>query len=278
MREDIKLDVVKIGELDDEYQDGAIYDGYIYRLGAHGNGEIIKLDGFEVVSKFTLDKADYMMTHSNSVCFDEVDGEVYLYTNVYNSYANEEDKREGVCCVYRMFGTPNAPQSELVQIIKIGFTDKKGLWRSQNTADIRTYGNFTVDGKGRKLYAFTMLDEDHVTRFFEFDLPKINTNGKIETVVLTENDIVTQFDSSYSYYLQGATFDSGHIFSVEGFNTPSLPPYLRIFNVKEQKAVVEINLMADHGLIYEAEYIDVYNDEIYFGDNKGNYYKFIISK
>ncbi len=273
---DLKID--KLGVVSPEYQDGAIYDSHIYRFGPHGNCEVISLENMRVVSRFMLDKSDEVMTHSNSVCFYEADGELYLYTNVYNSYQNEEDKREGVCCVYKMSGTHEAPESRLVQIIKIGFTGKKGVWISENKKDIRTYGNFTVDKENKKLYAFTMLDEEHVTRYFEFDLPTIKAEGEIETVVLQESDIITQFDSSYSYYIQGATFASGYLFSVEGFNTPALPPALRIINVKEQKAALEINLMADHGLVHEPEYIDVYNNEIYFADNKGNYYKFTITR
>ncbi len=58
-----KLGVVSGG------QDGAICNGYLFRLNTNGLCIVTKLEDLTKVSEFTLDKSYVIVPHSNSVCF-----------------------------------------------------------------------------------------------------------------------------------------------------------------------------------------------------------------
>ncbi len=142
-------------------QDGAIWNNYIFRFDHKGFCAVLDFNTKESVSYFYLDGLDKIIPHSNAVCFgpykySEDDEFPLLYTNVYNTYKNETNRREGICCVYRIKRNGIEFTTRLVQTIKIGFTDVKGLWISENVKDVRPYGNFIVDGKNKKLYAYTI--------------------------------------------------------------------------------------------------------------------------
>ena len=93
-----------------------------------------------------------LVPHSNSVVFgneyyDEQDEFPLLYTNIYNNYAKNDDKLEGVCLVYRIERNEREFTSTLVQIIQIGFVDDENLWTSAGEKeDVRPYGNFVNNG------------------------------------------------------------------------------------------------------------------------------------
>ena len=244
-------------------QDGVIYDGCLFRFDSKGNCRVYDLQTLTELSAFTLDQADSLTPHSNSV---SIRGNI-LYTNLYNTYAKEADRKEGICCAYRITRDGNIFHTELVQVIRIGFAHTP-LWQSENGQDVRPYGNFVVEGD--KLHAFVMRDESHSTRFFRFRLPDIT----IPTVTLTENDIEAQFDESYVNYMQGAICHKGLIYSVEGFNHPNDRgrPALRIFDTNRKKQVFFADLV-EYGLVSEPELVDVYEDQLYYADHAGNFYR-----
>ncbi len=259
-------------------QDGAIFNGFIFRFDHKGHCNVIKLDNLEVLSNFYLDNLELYTPHSNSVCFGNKlsakDEFPLLYSNVYNTYRNDEDRREGACLVYKISKNGDEFNSKLLQVIKIAFT-KSPLWISTNVKDVRPYGNFVVDGKNNKLYAFTMRDEDKKTRVFEFNLPSVLSPSQPEpqTVLLTENDVISYFDCEYTNYMQGAIYFDGKIISVEGFsNNVSFPPALRVFDVLKKEQALKVEL-TKYGLTIEPEFIEVYNNQIYYGDCEGNFYK-----
>jgi hypothetical protein len=130
-------------------------------------------------SEFVLDKTELIKPHSNAVAFgceyfEAGDEFPLLYTNVYNNYQGEENKRTGMCLVYRILRNENVFTSELVQIIEIGFTSDENYWKSEGIDDVRPYGNFVVDCEKNRYYAFTMIDKPKITRYFAFDLPKLS--------------------------------------------------------------------------------------------------------
>ncbi len=256
-------------------QDGAIYGDYIFRFDGRGRCCVANLKTHEQIGSFILDKADIIAPHSNSVSFGTMlrEGDEFplLYTNVYNNYASYDDKKEGTCCVYRIKMDGKAFSSELVQIIKIGFSNVKGLWRSADGCDVRPYGNFVVDRENNRLFAFTMLDSERTTRFFEFKLP--NVNLPCETVILEQSDIVSSFDCDYSHYLQGAVFYDGKILSVEGFTgSEENPPAIRVFDVNK-RAQALMSDFRDCGLHLEPEFIEVAGGKVLYGDCNGNLYE-----
>lgn len=252
-------------------QDGVIYDGCFLRFDSKGNCRVYDLQTLTELSVFTLDKADILTPHSNSV---SLRGDI-LYTNLYNTYAKETDRKEGICCAYRITRTGNIFHTKLVQVIRIGFADTS-LWQSDNRQDVRPYGNFVVEQN--TLHAFVMRDESRSTRFFRFALPDITAGEPspwgIPLVTLTAEDIEAQFDECYVSYMQGAICVNGFIYSTEGFNHPNDRgrPALRVFDTNRQKQVFFADLV-EYGLLNEPEWIDYYDGQLYYADHAGNVYR-----
>ena len=135
----------------------------------------------------------------------------------------------------------------LVQTIKINFCDEEP-WTDGE--DIRPYGNFFIDTDKSVLYAYTLRDALHVTRFFRFDLPKISDGD----VNLNVNDIREQFDIPYIPYVQGNAYCNGKVLICSG----GTGGYTGKINV--------IVLTSKFGIPMEPEFIDVYNGHIIFGE------------
>ena len=268
-------------------QDGAIFGNLMFRFDTMGNclvydvAEIDKRAELPIVAEFSLSKNDPVIPHANSVVFGAdyyCDGDEFplIYLNVYNNYAKCENKRVGECCVYRLMRKGESFEAELVQLIKIGFTDDKTLWRSAgDNEDVRPYGNFVIDTEKRLLYAFTMRDLDRKTRYFSFKLPdfsdgEIGADG-IRCVTLEEADIIKYFDTEYHQYIQGACCHGGRIYSTEGFDE-NIPPVVRVID-PEREAEIESANLVELGYPTEAELIDFKGDECYYGDAHGLIFK-----
>ena len=148
-------------------QDGAISNGYLFSLNHNGECTVyetktlgkLKGDEAEIFAEFVLDENAKLVPHSNSVMFgneyyDEKDEFPLLYTNIYNNYANADNKLKGVCLVYRLQRSGREFTSTLVQIIEIGFVEDEKLWKSAGEKDdARPYGNFTIDAEQGIYYA-----------------------------------------------------------------------------------------------------------------------------
>lgn len=278
------MKITQIGNITDG-QDGAVFGGLLFRFKTNGLCYVYDLKNLTVekkspiVSIFTLDKADIITPHSNSVVFsneyyDENDEFPLLYTNIYNNYAKSENKLTGVCCVYRIWREENEFKSRLVGLIEIGFADDK-LWSSGD--DIRPYGNFVIDNENGIYHAFTMRDKDNITRYFSFKLPKVQ-NGVmdeafgVKKTVLTKEDIIDTFDTEYHRFIQGACFEKGNIYSLEGFSDDKVnPPAMRIISVKDKRQT-DCIYFSDFGLTIEPELIYFENGVCYYGDNHGSLY------
>lgn len=268
-------------------QDGAIYKNYLFRFSSKGGCtvyDMTALDGEpEPISEFKLDKIDLIVPHSNSVTFGNeffAPGDEFplLYSNVYNNYAKNEDKRVGICCVYRLTREGNAFSTKLVQLIRIGFTDDRALWRSSGEVeDKRPYGNFVVDNDKNLIWAFVMRDGAMQTRYFAFDLPKL-ADGEIgasgvHEVTLTADMIKEYFDAPYHNYVQGAVCREGKIYSVEGFGE-KIHPALRIIDTVEKRQILHFDFF-DAGYTDEAELIDFYGDRCIYGDHIGDLFELV---
>ena len=267
-------------------QDGAIYNDYLFRFNSKGDCKVFSMrDDHPMLSEFTLDKAELIMPHSNAVCFgteyyEETDEFPLLYTNLYNTYFKSEDRLEGVCCVYRLLREGVTFTTSLVQVIKIGFVEDLGLWKSlEENGDVRSYGNFIVDTDRNQYCGFTMRDKEQTTRYFTFTLPKLSDGSFDETLgvkvlTLQKEDILTWFDCQYSRYIQGACYYKGKIYSVEGFSgSETNKPKLQIIDLISQKQVETVDL-CDLGLVIEPEFIEAYQDQIYYSDASGRIYLF----
>ncbi len=260
-------------------QDGSIYAGFVFRFNECGHCTVYNLASLKkgdatVVCSFDLDGIETLAPHSNAVMFgneffDEKDEFPLLYTNIYNNYSKFEDRKCGVCAVYRIRRNGTDFTSNLVQTIKIGFAEDEDLWASEGKKDVRPYGNFVVDRENCTYYGFTMRDAANSTRYFSFELPSLS-DGK--EVVLEKSHIKEYFDCEYHRYIQGACCHDGKIYSVEGFtNDNTNVPALRIIDPKEKKQLQYIPFF-DFGMTIEPEFIEFYEDVCYYCDNSGNFY------
>ena len=265
-------------------QDGAIFGEYLFRFEHNGVGCAYKVqDILEAKSEkvsplcsFELDKKELVCPHSNSVSFGKeyyAEGDEFplLYSNVYNNYEKTDDKRIGVCCVYRIMRTEAGVErftSKLVQIIEIGFVENATLWKmSEEAHSRRPFGNFIVDRETGLLWAFVMRECTEKTRYFSFNTPNVHEGELDEAygakkVVLNKEDIIEYFDTEHHRYMQGACVRDGKMYSLEGFNLTydvNRPPALRIIDLKEKKQVFYA-MLGDYGYEKEPEVIEFYGD------------------
>ncbi|MBQ4629693.1 MAG: hypothetical protein IJB70_01740 [Clostridia bacterium] len=285
------MDIKHVANFVRSRQDGAIFNNIFFTINAHGECyvyDMTAVDGNKIVdlkelAVFNLDKFELICPHSNSVVFGneyycEDDEFPILYTNIYNNYANEKDKLVGVCLAYRIQKTTQGFTSTLVQIIEIGFVNDTTLWCSGDGADVRPYGNFVIDTQNDTYWAFTMRDKTNSTRYFSFDMPKLSDgepdiNYGVNRVVLTADDIKTCFDCEYHNYIQGACFNDGKVYSVEGFSVESgKKPALRVIDVEAKKQILHVEFI-DFDLDAEPEMICFSNDICYYCDAHGHMYK-----
>ncbi len=266
-------------------QDGAIYNNYLLRFSSKGGCSVYDMTALEgepaPIAEFTLDKSELIVPHSNSVTFGSeffADGDEFplFYSNVYNNYSKAEDKRVGICCVYRLMREGNTFSTKLVQLIKIGFTDDRGLWRSPgDIEDKRPYGNFVVDTQNSLLYAFVMRDGENQTRYFSFDMPKLSDgeigDSGIREVILTADMVKEYFDVPYHNYVQGAVCYEGKIYSVEGFGE-KIHPAIRIIDTKEKRQTFFLDFF-EEGCTDEAELIDFYKGKCIYGNHVGEIFE-----
>ncbi|MBQ2890857.1 MAG: hypothetical protein IJE44_04345 [Clostridia bacterium] len=286
--------IEKIAQIENCRQDGLIWNGYFFSFTSKGKVQAFKMSDIdnpeietpEVFSEFYLDQSKDLIPHNNAVTFGKEyyspeDEYPLIYTNVYNNYYAQGNQLQGVCCVYRLWQTEGGFETELVQLIEIGFTKDSKLWSSSPECDdVRPYGNFVVDRDNGIFYAFTMRDKLNTTRYFAFDLPKVTDGEMDETygvkkVVLNPADIKEYFDCPYHHYMQGACVHEGKIYSLEGFtNTPSALPVLRIIDPEAKKEIAYINF-SDYGMNIETELIDFYNGKCYYMDDEGAIYNLI---
>lgn len=269
-------------------QDGAIWGDFLFHFWEKGECSVHKIselkinnDSYKPFSEFTLDKAELICPHSNAVSFSEEyyqEGDEFplLYSTLYNTYKKCDDRREGTCCVYRIWRENDVFRSKLVQLIRIGFVENRELWKSlPEKEDVRPYGNFAVDKENKILYAFVMRDKTQKTRFFKFELPSFTDGEWSEELgapikVLGEGDVVDYFDTEYVRYMQGACCHNGLIYSVEGFSqSEENPAAVRIIDPCEKKEIF-FKKFGDIELHVEPEFIDYSNGVCYYVDGHGN--------
>ena len=256
-------------------QDGAIYGDLLFKFNSSGKGSVYSMEKQNKVGVVQLDKVDLIKPHSNcvffgSVRYDEADELPVLYSNVYTSYSGSMDRREGTLCAYRITGGPSSYSGELVQVIRIGFKDDKDLWRSHAIGDRSPYGNFLLDYDNNRLWAFVTRDYNRTTRFFCFDMPDLSagvydgTYG-VNVVTLEAGDIIDMFDVPYSFYLQGACYHDGKIYSTEGMGTDINPCSIRVVDLEKKIEDYAVDLTG-RGIANEAELIDYWGGCFWYGD------------
>lgn len=178
------MNVIKVGKICGD-QDGAIWNDYLFRFKATGDYAVYDLKNMDLynyngeqtpIYKSKLDRFSEIVPHSNAVVFTneyyyENDEFPLLLSNVYNNYM-DDDTLNAVALAYRVQRDGEIFLTKLVGMIEIDFKKEEGLWFSKNGKDARPYGNFLVDTEKDLYYAFVMIDDEHITRYFTFEMPK----------------------------------------------------------------------------------------------------------
>ena len=284
----MNMNIKKIGSMGYCAQDGAVWGDFVFRFDHAGHCRVYDAAGLDSdkepivlpqIASFSLNSDDAVVPHCNAVTFgaqyfEAGDEFPLLYANVYNNYAKAEDRREGMCCVYRLQREGLTFRAELVQLLKVGYTDERGFWLSDGDVnDVRPYGNFVVDRDAGLLHIFVMRDGDRTTRYFTHRLPDVREGTVsdeygVRVAVLEKSDILSFFDTPYHLYIQGACCHNGLIYSSEGFNA-DIQPSLRIIDPTAGAQIAHANL-AEQGYPTEAEWIDFYRDRCYYSDGCGD--------
>lgn len=288
------MNIKRIGSMGWGAQDGAIWGDFLFRFDHAGHCRVYDAKALDIdsdedvvlpqIAAFSLNPDDAVIPHCNAVTFggtyfEAGDEFPLLYANVYNNYAKAEDRRVGMCCVYRLQRAGLDFRTTFVQLLKIGFAEEKGLWLSDgDIADVRPYGNFVVDREAGLLHVFVMRDGDRTTRYFTFRLPDVSAGTVsdeygVPVAVLERADILSYFDTPYHLYIQGACCHNGLIYSSEGFNA-DIQPSLRIIDPTEKQQIEYTNL-AELGYPTEAEWIDFRGERCYYSDGVGDLFEVI---
>ena len=276
--------VFKIGSANygGPWQEGAIFDGKLFMLNHDELGGVFDMQTGKMIGEFICDRDDFLSVHSNTICFgteyyDENDKYPLMYICVYNNYEGQANQYEGHCGVYRIIEDGADFKGELVQVIRIGFTEDMNMWKSlPNRGDVCPFGNFIVDTDKNDLYAYVMRDGTQTTRYYKFDLPKVddgeyNSLFGCKTVTLNVEDIKDQFDTEYSVYLQGADYVDGMILSSSGLGHDRAGgAILRLVDL-ESKKVIKVFDAVSAGVLNEPEVIAVDPDtkKVYYGSTDG---------
>jgi hypothetical protein len=233
-------------------QDSAIAsDGHIMSFTNDGYYKVIDINGQLLKSQTALDQQATIAPHSNCAFFgtekyDEGDLYPLVYTNAYNTAGLPK----GAFYAYRL---KNDLTTTFLQTIKIGFTEEN-IWTG-GSSNVRPYGNFLMDTDNGKLYAYTMIDNLNVTRFFRFSMPELSDGA---TVTLQESDIEEYFDVPYFYYIQGGCYYNGKIYASCGFTSADCKLYVIDLADKKCSSIVPLG-----GFAGEPETVFAYKDELY---------------
>lgn len=271
-------------------QDGAIYGSELFRFEITGRCRVYRFEeitgdgsAIEPFAEFVLDRSETIVPHSNAVCFgceryEANDPYPLLYSNIYNNYAKTENKRIGMCLVYRILREGDVFYSSLVQTIEIGFCEDPELWKAHpDRHGVRPYGNFLVDPDTRSYWAFVMRAEEQGSRYFRFDLPAAR-DGEMDAelgarrVVLTPADIREQFDGSYHRYMQGGTIHGGKLYSTEGFRGDEVNrPAIRVIDLASHSE--KYFDITELGFWDEPECISFHEDACLYSDFSGHVFR-----
>ena len=282
------MKIQKIGKISGG-QDGAIYNGILFRFNHLGNGTAtylkdVRKDGETApFATFALDKRELITPHSNAVFFGteffaEGDEFPLLYSNIYNNYCDKEEPLIGVCLVYRLVREGESFQTTLVQMIEIGFKENATLWKAYpDRHGVRPYGNFVIDKKTNGYYAYVMRSPEDGTRYFKFAIPakdagEIDPTYGVRRLVLTEEDILDYFDVPHHFYIQGGIAHEGKIYSTEGSAySEENRPVIRVIDLEKQTQTDHADLMK-MGYNEEPEMIDFSDGICYYSDAHGHLY------
>lgn len=241
-------------------QDSAIADdGHIISFTNNGRYKVLDISGQQLKALTDLDQRATVSPHSNASCFgtekyDADDIYPLVYTNAYNNTSLPK----GALYAYRL---QNNLTTTLLQSIFIGFTENT-IWTGGGT-NVRPYGNFLIDTDNNKLYAYTMIDNLHVTRFFKFDLPTLSDGS---SVTLQESDIEDYFDVPYFYYIQGGCYFNGKIYASCGFTAADCKLYVVDLENKKVSSTIPLG-----GFVVEPETVFAYKNELYLSSGSKLY-------
>lgn len=208
--------------------------------------------------------------HSNSLTFgnkySDSDDFPLLYSTGYRDSIDSVEQLGSCCNVDRLISNGSGYTSEHIQTIYIDYSTYAG------TKYVETfhYHNYLVDIENGYLYTFapkwrsngSQSEHDSENRYYltRFKIPEI-TNP---TVVLTANDILSQFELPYdATFTQGATIHNGFLYHVFGQgNSMAHPNCIRVYNLMTGKESAKIDCSKFNWQTREPESLTVYDNKL----------------
>lgn len=233
---------------DDVGQDGAQYDGVLFRLRDNKTFNVLQLPGGALLGTGTLDGTD--TPHCNSVFFsdefyDDNDPYPILYVNGYNG-TDENSARlpHGVLYAFRVMVNGSTYTTTLLQKI-----DCSGL-------SVSSYGNFAYDPDTNYIILIDYRSQGN--KYSVFARPELENSY----VAITQSDVIEEFtDTDTTPNMQGCTFNNGKIYITYGTQNDG---HLAVIDVQKKKTVSKVSLLSG-GLTFEPEYADIYDGHLLLG-------------
>lgn len=230
-------------------QDGAQYNGVLFRFSANNTFSVIQLPDGNVLGSGSMNGTD--VPHCNSVFFSnefysENDDYPIIYVNGYNGTdGNGNRLAYGQLYAYRIIVNNGNYSAELLQKIDCSALDLGG------------YGNFAFNPEDNEV---VLIDYHNTGQNFYYCFARPDLNESVKQI--SAADITESFnDTNGTPSMQGCTLDNGNIYiTYGGINNGQLA----VISLEKQKRVSYLSLV-EGGLTFEPEYADIYEGYLLIG-------------
>lgn len=239
----------------DGYLQGAdCYGDYLFQFVDHNASVMIHdLKEKEHVGKVVLSSKS--QNHCNNVSFsrvfyDEKDEFPLLYVS------GSRDKNHNQVQVYRIKKEASTFHVEQIQeIVLPKATSQNGLY----------WTGVVMDNSNNYMYIYANSD---CAQIVKLQIPDVSQYD----VILSEEDIISQFSLEKFTHQQGATIFLNKMYVLDGVPAWGDTNYLRIIDLEKQKNIAKINV-TDMGLKAEPEGTFVYKNELFCAANNSRVFK-----
>ena len=230
-------------------QGGALYNGTAVRFAADGSFRSYNIASDTLIATGTI--TGDIHPHCNSVFFgiekySDSDTFPLIYVNAYNA--------EGLPLktVYAIRLSNDLTSSTIVQTITCNIT-------------LNGYGNFAYDHDNNHLIAYN-YDISDTSTYIILPFPTFSEGN----VTYTDSDIIDTFNTERLASIQDSTYNNGNLICCFGGANNG---EIAVVNLKRKAITARIRL-ANCGLTFEPEYIDVYDDYLICGGTRTYKFKF----
>lgn len=161
-------------------QDRSFYKSLLFADNGAGTVSVFNPSNGELIKIYTHDKSELLKPHGNSVSIITMNNVPYMYSNIYNNYASQEDEHIGECCVYELF-----------ENITEGIVDI-------------VYENGYLDSGNGKFYASTTRQTTQFLKVATLSMVKVNDVNFIISCYDNEQNYLGQLSTDLQSIIKGS--------------------------------------------------------------------------